>query len=94
VGSSHNQGSCQRTSFAELDQAEDQLPISCVPLEEPITPHLDELLGPASSTEDVLKSLDDQYRKEGRLPVWFLPLDEPISPHLDELPGPVGGADS
>jgi hypothetical protein len=47
------------------------------------------MLGPAPSTDEVLETLDRQYREAGKPAVWFLPLTEPIAPHLDELLGPV-----
>ncbi|EAR21585.1 tetratricopeptide repeat protein [Nitrococcus mobilis] len=56
-----------------------------VPLDQPVASHLEKLLGPAPSTQDVLDTLERQYREQGKPAVWFLPLDEPISPHLDEL---------
>jgi hypothetical protein len=55
--------------------------------DEPIAPHLDQILGPAQPVNDVLESLDRQYREQGKPAVWFLPLDQPITPHLDELLG-------
>ncbi|MCA9061166.1 MAG: tetratricopeptide repeat protein, partial [Planctomycetaceae bacterium] len=58
-------------------------------LDHPASPLLDELLGPAASTAEVLQTLDDEYRKAGKSRIWFLPLDEPIAPYLDELLGPI-----
>ena len=76
--------------FRQLDEVGERHSISLVPLDQPVAPHLDELLGSAGSVDDVLKALDEQYRAEGRSAVWFLPLDEPITPHLDDLLGPMG----
>ena len=58
-----------------------------LPLDQQAAPLLDQLLGPARSTQEVFDALDRQYRAEGKPAVWFLPLDQPISPHLDELLG-------
>ena len=58
-------------------------------LKESSQPLLDQMLGPAESTDEVFKTLDRQYREQGKSKVWFLPLDEPITPHLDELLGPI-----
>lgn len=78
---------------AELRRAREALAASqqlaTLPLEQPIAPRLEDMLGPARSTAEVLAALDAQYRQQGKPPVWFLPPDEPISPHLDELLGPV-----
>ena len=60
-----------------------------VPPTEPVSPHVEQLYGPARSLEDIFQDLDEQYRKVRKLEVWFLPLDEPISPHLNELLGPI-----
>jgi hypothetical protein len=48
---------------------------------------LDQVLGPARSTQEVFDGLDRYYREQGKPAVWFLPLDQPIGPHLDELLG-------
>ena len=58
-----------------------------LPLDQKSAPLLDQLLGPAQSTEEVFAALDRQYREQGKPPVWFLPLNEPIAPHLEELLG-------
>jgi hypothetical protein len=59
------------------------------PLDQPAVTWIDQMLGPAQSTEEVFETLDRQYREQGKPAVWFLPLNEPIAPHLDELLGPV-----
>lgn len=56
----------------------------------PITPELEQLLGPATTVQAVLEALDQQYREQGRPTIWFLALNEPIAPHLDELLGLAG----
>jgi tetratricopeptide (TPR) repeat protein len=56
-------------------------------LKEAAAPLLDQILGPARPTKEVLEALDRQYREQGKPPVWFLPLSEPIAPHLDQLLG-------
>lgn len=58
-----------------------------LPLDQKTEPLLDQMLGPAKSTKEVLDALDDGYRKANRPAVWFLPLDRPIAPELDELLG-------
>jgi tetratricopeptide (TPR) repeat protein len=58
-----------------------------LPLNEKAAPLLDQILGPARSTNEVFDTLDRQYRAEGKPAVWFLPLNEPIAPHLEELLG-------
>jgi hypothetical protein len=58
-------------------------------LEEEAAPLLDQVLGPARSTQEVLEALDRRYREQGKPPVWSLPLKEPIAPHLDQLLGPA-----
>ncbi len=58
---------------------------------EATAPLLDQILGPARPTKEVLDALDRQYREQGKPPVWFLPLNEPIAPHLDELLGKPSG---
>ena len=63
--------------------------VATLPLDQPIVAHLENLLGPARSTKEVLDALDRQYREQGKSPVWFLPPGEPLAPHLDELLGPV-----
>jgi tetratricopeptide (TPR) repeat protein len=63
--------------------------LATLPLDQPTGELFDQMLGPAPSIDDVLKDLDEQYRKAGKPDIWFLPLDEPISPHLDELLGPI-----
>jgi len=50
-------------------------------------PLLDQMLGPAKPTKEVLDALDRQYREQGKPAVWFLPHTEPIAPHLDQLLG-------
>jgi tetratricopeptide (TPR) repeat protein len=70
--------------------------LAALPLDQKAAPLLDQVLGPARPTQEVLEALDRQYRAQGKPPVWFLPLNEPIAPHLDELlgnpsePGPPG----
>ena len=56
-------------------------------LKQPAAPLLDQILGPAKPTKEVLDTLDRQYREQGKPAIWFLPLTEPISPHLDEFLG-------
>ena len=63
--------------------------LATLPLNQSALPLLDQMLGPAKSTKEVIEELDRQYREQNKPPVWFLPLSEPISPHLDELLGPV-----
>ena len=78
---------------AELENARTRLQareaLATLPLDQPIGSHLENLLGPARSTQEVLDALDRQYREQGKSPVWFLPPGEPLAPHLDELLGPV-----
>jgi tetratricopeptide (TPR) repeat protein len=61
--------------------------LAALPLDQKAAPLLDQVLGPARPTKEVLEALDQQYRARGKPPVWFLPLNEPIAPHLDELLG-------
>jgi hypothetical protein len=61
--------------------------LSKLPLNQKAAPLLDQMLGPARSTKEVLDALDRDYHKQGKPAVWFLPLNEPIAPHLDELLG-------
>jgi hypothetical protein len=61
--------------------------LAALPLDQKAAPLLDQVLGPARPTKEVLEALDRQYRAQGKPPVWFLPLNEPIAPHLDELLG-------
>lgn len=78
---------------AELQRARERFAaaqkLATLTLDQPTAELFDQMLGPAQSTEEVLRALDDQYRKDGKPAIWFLPLDEPISPHLDELLGPI-----
>jgi tetratricopeptide (TPR) repeat protein len=78
---------------AELENARTRFQareaLATLPLDQPIVAHLDKLLGPASSTQEVLDALDRQYREQGKSPVWLLPPGEPLAPRLDELLGPV-----
>jgi hypothetical protein len=60
-----------------------------LPLNQKAAPVLDQILGPARSTKEVLAALDREYRKVNKPAVWFLPLDQPIAPHLDQLLGPA-----
>ena len=60
-----------------------------LPLNQNAAPSLDQVLGPARSTQDVFAALDRYYREQGKPAVWFLPLDQPIAPHLDQLLGPA-----
>jgi hypothetical protein len=60
-----------------------------LPLKEKAAPLLDQVLGPARSTQDVFAALDHYYREQGKPAVWFLPLKEPMAPHLDQLLGPA-----
>lgn len=80
---------------ADLEQARSRFraraALASLPLDESALPLLDQILGPAKSTQEVFDALDRQYRDEGRPEVWFLPISEPISPHLDELLGPIPG---
>ena len=62
--------------------------LSKLGLNQEAAPLLDQILGPAEPTREVLDALDQQYREQGKPAVWFLPLDEPIAPHLDQLLGP------
>ena len=64
-----------------------QTPIWFLPLNEPIAPHLDQLLGPTKTVEEVLEPSTASTATQGKPAIWFLPLNEPISPHLDELLG-------
>ena len=77
---------------AKLDSARRRLrarfELAALPLAESASPLIDEILGPAKSTQEVFDALDRQYREDGKSEVWFLPLDKPIAPHLDELLGP------
>jgi tetratricopeptide (TPR) repeat protein len=78
---------------AKLDSARKRLSaryaLAALPLTESASPLIDQILGPAKSTQEVFDALDQQYRKAGKSEVWFLPLDKPISPYLDELLGPL-----
>lgn len=82
-----------RLAEAELQQARERFEaaqkLAALPLDQPTGELMDQMLGPARSADDVLKELDEQYRKDGRPDFWFLTLDEPISPHLNELLGPI-----
>jgi tetratricopeptide (TPR) repeat protein len=60
-----------------------------LPLNEKAAPLLDQVLGPARSTQAVFDALDRAYREQGKPAVWFLPLNEPMAPHLDQLLGPA-----
>ncbi|MFN0021783.1 MAG: tetratricopeptide repeat protein [Pirellulaceae bacterium] len=60
-----------------------------LPLTESASSLIDQILGPAKSTQEVFDALDRQYREAGKSKVWFLPLDKPIAPYLDELLGPL-----
>jgi hypothetical protein len=60
-----------------------------LPLNETAAPFLDQVLGPARSTQAVFEALDRSYNEQGKPAVWFLPLDQPISPHLDQILGPA-----
>jgi hypothetical protein len=60
-----------------------------LPLNQQAAPLLDQILGPARSTKEVLDALDRSYRDQRKPAVWFLPLTEPIAPHLDQLLGPA-----
>jgi hypothetical protein len=75
-------GSQVRTSLGAADE------LATLPLNQPSAPLLDQMLGPAPPVDDVLKTLDQQYRSAGKPPVWFLPLDQPIAPHLVDLLDP------
>ena len=59
-----------------------------VPLDQKASPLLDQMLGPAAETKQVLATLDAGYRKANKPPVWFLPIDKPIAPELETLLGP------
>lgn len=78
---------------AELQRAREQFEaaekLATLPIDQPTGELMDRMLGPAKQVDEVLKALDEQYRKAGKPEVWFLPLDQPISPHLDELLGPI-----
>ena len=63
--------------------------LATFPLNQSALPLLDQMLGPAKSTQEVFEELDRQSREHNKPPVWFLSPCEPISPHLDELLGPV-----
>jgi hypothetical protein len=76
----------------EQYRAEGRPAIYFLPADQPISPHLDELLGPCASVEETLAELDRQYEQDNKPPIWFLPLDEPISPRLDALLGPIDQA--
>ena len=54
-----------------------------------IVPEVERLLGPARPVEDVLASLDRQYKEHGKPAIYFLGRDEPKAPHLDQLLGPA-----
>jgi tetratricopeptide (TPR) repeat protein len=58
-----------------------------LPLDQKAAPLLDQVLGPARSTQEVFDALDRDYREKRKPAAWFLPLDQPIAPHLDELLG-------
>ncbi len=58
----------------------------------PITPEIEDMLGPAKPIDEVLAALDQRYRDEGRPSIWFLPQSEPLAPHLDELLGPLASS--
>jgi hypothetical protein len=60
-------------------------------LNQTTAPLLDQVLGTARPTQEVLDALDRYNREHGKPAVWFLPLTEPIAPHLDELLGRPSG---
>jgi hypothetical protein len=60
-----------------------------LPLDQQAAPLLDQILGLATSTQEVFDALDRSYRDQKKPAVWFLPLKEPIAPHLDQLLGPA-----
>jgi len=57
-----------------------------------ILPEVERLLGPATSVDDVLADLDEQYRAEDRPAVYFLEPDQPLTPHLESLLAPTRAA--
>jgi hypothetical protein len=61
--------------------------LATLPLTQSALPLLDQMLGPAESTQQVFERLDRQYREQNKSAIWFLPLNQPIAPHLDELLG-------
>ncbi|MFM9963079.1 MAG: hypothetical protein ACKV2Q_17875 [Planctomycetaceae bacterium] len=61
--------------------------LATLPSNQSAVPLLDQLLGPAESTQQVFETLDRQYREQNKSAIWFLPLSQPIAPHLDELLG-------
>lgn len=63
-----------------------------VPLDQPVTPLLDRMLGPARSISQILTDLDKQNHEMERPSVWFLPLSENIGPQLRELVRPSNRA--
>jgi hypothetical protein len=63
-----------------------------LPLNQKVAPLLNQILGPARSTQEVLDALNRSYREEKKPAVWLLPLGVPIAPHLDQLLGPAKSA--
>jgi hypothetical protein len=66
-----------------------RLALATLPLNQQAAPLLDQVIGPARSTQEVLAGLDRSYREQGKPAVWFLPLNEPMAPQLDQLLGPA-----
>jgi tetratricopeptide (TPR) repeat protein len=66
-----------------------RLALATLPLNQQAAPLLDQAIGPARSTQEVLGALDRSYHEQGKPAVWFLPLNEPMAPHLDQLLGPA-----
>ena len=59
-----------------------------------IEPVVEQLLGPAQPTSEVLAAMDRDYKQEGKPAIYFLTLAQPIAPYLDELLGPVSPCSS
>jgi tetratricopeptide (TPR) repeat protein len=66
-----------------------RLALATLPLNQQAIPLLDQVIGPARSTQEVLAGLDRSYHEQGKPAVWFLPLNEPLAPHLNQLLGPA-----
>ncbi|MBC7821541.1 MAG: hypothetical protein IAG10_32040 [Planctomycetaceae bacterium] len=63
--------------------------MATLPLNQAAVPLLNQLLGPAKTTQEVFETLDRQSREQNKSVIWLLPLSQPIAPHLDELLGPL-----
>jgi hypothetical protein len=58
-------------------------------LNQPAASLLDQILGPARPTQEVLDALDRYHSDQKKPAVWFLPLNDIVTPHVDRLLGPT-----